>query len=79
MSEGPTAPGSRRLEEPPDPGSSLVTGFTGGLVGTPADMVNVRSVLLVSWCCCWGRLVAGTRQQLGRWDGPRAPDRAARG
>ncbi|NWQ82187.1 DIC protein, partial [Columbina picui] len=31
-----------------------VGGFTGGLVGTPADMVNVRSVLLVSWCCCWG-------------------------
>nr|XP_021151340.1 mitochondrial dicarboxylate carrier [Columba livia] len=34
-----------------------VGGFTGGLVGTPADMVNVRSVLLVSWCCCWGRLM----------------------
>ncbi|NXH68191.1 DIC protein, partial [Hydrobates tethys] len=31
-------------------------GFTGGFVGTPADMVNVRSVLPASRCCCEGGL-----------------------
>ncbi|NXL49075.1 DIC protein, partial [Podilymbus podiceps] len=41
--EGSFSPGSLRLEEPPDPSLSLATGFTGGFVGTPADMVNVRS------------------------------------
>ncbi|NXW10558.1 DIC protein, partial [Fregetta grallaria] len=48
-----------------------VGGFTGGFVGTPADMVNVRSVLPVSQCCRWGRLVAGV-WQLGWWGAPRA-------
>ncbi|NWY51887.1 DIC protein, partial [Chionis minor] len=33
-----------------------VGGFTGGFVGTPADMVNVRSVLPVSQCC-WTVLI----------------------
>lgn len=60
--EGPSAlaPSGRRS---PDPSSPLAAGFTGGFVGTPADMVNVRSVLLAPLAllgravCC--RLAAG--------------------
>ncbi|NWZ57067.1 DIC protein, partial [Haliaeetus albicilla] len=36
-----------------------VGGFTGGFVGTPADMVNVRSVLPASWRCCYSHALDG--------------------
>ncbi|KFR04661.1 Mitochondrial dicarboxylate carrier, partial [Nipponia nippon] len=36
-----------------------VGGFTGGFVGTPADMVNVRSVLPASRCCCYSHALDG--------------------
>ncbi|NWH54361.1 DIC protein, partial [Fregata magnificens] len=36
-----------------------VGGFTGGFVGTPADMVNVRSVLPTSRCCCYSHALDG--------------------
>lgn len=62
--EGPSAlaPSGRRS---PDPSSPLAAGFTGGFVGTPADMVNVRSVLPASGAAAEGRLLPACSRDAG--------------